>query len=116
MKYEFLRSAEGEFEEAARHYNRRQKGLGNRFMKEVRKTISRITELFSPHGTAMIYLILTLFVVSGNMTPDFEMKRISVPGPLSYFRLMPDRGNPFHPLIRCHISEPQNSLEPEIYL
>jgi plasmid stabilization system protein ParE len=44
MKYEFLRPAEDEFEEAVRYYNRRQRGLGNRFMKEVRKTISRITD------------------------------------------------------------------------
>ena len=44
MKYEFLRPAEVEFEEAARYYNCWQKGLGNRFVKEVRKAISRITD------------------------------------------------------------------------
>jgi len=59
-------------------------------------------------------LILTLFVVSENMTADQRMKRISVPGPQSCFRLIPDRENPFHPPIRCHISEPQNLSEPEM--
>jgi hypothetical protein len=44
MKYEFPKPAENEFREAVRYYNRRQKGLGNRFMKAVRKTVSRITE------------------------------------------------------------------------
>jgi len=45
-----------------------------------------------------ICLIPMLFVVSGNMTPDRRMKRISAPS-----------------LIRCHISEPQNPTEPRIF-
>ncbi len=36
------------------------------------------------------------------------------PGPPSCFRHVPDLENPFHPVIRCHISEPQNPLEPVI--
>ena len=36
------------------------------------------------------------------------------PGPPSCFRHVPDRENPSHPEIRCHISEPQNPLEPVI--
>ncbi len=37
------------------------------------------------------------------------------PGPPSCFRHVPDRENPFHPVIRCHISEPQNPLKPAIW-
>lgn len=44
MNWEFLRPAEEELEKAARHYNRRRKGLGRRFMEEVRKAISRVIE------------------------------------------------------------------------
>lgn len=44
MKYEFLRPAEDEFREAVRYYNRCQKGLGNRFIKEIHKAISRIAD------------------------------------------------------------------------
>ena len=36
------------------------------------------------------------------------------PGPPSCFRHVPDLENPFHPVIRCHISEPQNPLEPAL--
>ena len=42
-------------------------------------------------------LIPTLFVVSGNMTSDFRMKRIAVPGQPSYFRPVPDLGIRFIP-------------------
>jgi plasmid stabilization system protein ParE len=44
VNWEFLRPAEEELEKAARYYNRRQKGLGPRFMVEFRKAISRIIE------------------------------------------------------------------------
>jgi len=50
--------------------------------------------------------IQKLFVVPGNMTTDRRMKRISVPGPRSCFRHAPAREYPFHPPIRCHVSEP----------
>lgn len=44
MKWKLLRPAEQELEKAALYYNRRQKGLGPRFMEEFRKGISRIIE------------------------------------------------------------------------
>jgi len=52
--------------------------------------------------------VLTLFVIPGKMTADMRIKRISVPR-------FPDGGYPFHPHIRCHFSEPQNPLEPDIF-
>ena len=67
--------------------------------------------IFALHS---LLLVLTLFVIPGNMTTDQRMKRISAPGSLPCFRIMPDRENPFNPPIRCHISEPQNSLESTI--
>ena len=48
------------------------------------------------------FQVLTLFV-PGKMTADRRMKRIAVTGTPSYFRDLPERENPFHPLIRCHI-------------
>lgn len=42
MRYEFHPEALEEFEEAARHYSRRQPGLDLRFIASVRETVERI--------------------------------------------------------------------------
>lgn len=44
MDFEIIKPAEYELKEAKRYYNKQRKGLGNEFLKDVRKTISHIIE------------------------------------------------------------------------